>query len=204
MIQNGVTLKQLRENADGKTYLRGTLLEEIQKPFIEIPKYFQEEFDTARNGYTSFRCICISFWGFGIVYGYFMVYIFLGLFIISRFFSMVFPLIALIYLEFDVKSIQLLQWILTIAYVLLIFGWIIAVIRCLDYYHWTSHLVPDGRWWETISYSASKKEVMHQYDRLNLIQEFYNKRLSEKYLEKKRKEIVIEILGKDIIWWINC
>ena len=115
------------------------------------------------------------------------------LFIIGQIFSRFFPLIAFIYYEFDIENVQLLQWILTIAYTVLLIAWFIAFIRCINYYKWTNAVLPSsGRYW-----SDCYNEV-YCCKNLNLIQKYYNIRCDMKYIDKKRRQVVIEILGKDI------
>ena len=123
-----------------------------------------------------------------------------GGFLLSRLFSMFFPIIAIIYFDIKISDIELLQWILTSIYFVLIISWIIAAINCIKFYHWTSHLFPNrnGRDLSQGWQGVINEPHDFQFRRLNLIQTFYNKRCNEKYLEILRKEIVIDILGKDI------
>ena len=128
------------------------------------------------------------------VYTHFMFHIVLPLFILSRLFSMFYPIISLFYLNFDVKSVQLLQWLLTIIYVILLLFWMIAFIKCMKFYHWTNHLFPGNTnsAWE----DSSWKE--YSLKRLNIMQKYYDMRNDNVFMDKKRREMVIDILGKDI------
>ena len=189
---SNVTLSQLREKSESKTW--GTLWDEIKYPFIEIPKSLKSNWNNADYWYGKL------FWGFGIIWGYCLLYLLFPLFVISRLFSIFFPLISIIYYNFDIKSIELLQWILTILYGIFICSWIIAAIRCIHFYHWTLHLFPGGTYWwvHTHSKIAERNGVGFQYKRLNLMQLYYNKRLNDKYMFDEREQVVIEILGRDI------
>ena len=119
-----------------------------------------------------------------------MLFIFFPLFLLSRLFSIFFPLIAIIYFNFDIESIQLLQWILTGLYAVFMCAWVIAAIRCFYFYHWTVRLFPGLNFWYPSSRNKQKG--------LNLMQKYYNRRLNEKFVYDQGRKVVIEILGKDI------
>ena len=207
-----IKIKDLRNNTEINDYHRGTIIEEFKHKFEKITKECKhqlEDFVGNKNNFvnrygSSWYCLYVCFRRMVVIYSYFILYVFLPLFLLSRLFSMLFPFISIInilYLNDDynnIESVQLLQWILTVSYMILIVLWIISAIRCLYYYHWTSHVVPNGHYWDAVPFGAAKYFYVKQYCRLNLMQKFYNTRLNEKFLERKRKEIVIEILGKDI------
>ena len=144
--------------------------------YCKLPKEIQNEFDSPILSIIAAIYACV------------LLYVFIPLFLISRLFSMLFPLISIINILYldpdgDYKSIALLQWILTIAYGVLVASWVIAVIRCLDYYHWTSHLMPGGDTWKCVP--------QNQYQRLNLMQKYYDQRLSQKYLGKNIGGLIV-------------
>ena len=192
-----ITLRKLRQKLCW-TRSYHTIWERCKEPFIEEPKNRKEELkDTIEFRDADWYCFKVLRDAFLLFYCCFMLYIFFPLFLISRIFSMCFPLISIIYFRFNIESIELLQWLLTICYVIFIFAWIIAVVRCLDYYHWTMHVLPYYSW-GAFHYGSSKEEINYQLNRLNIMQKFYFMRLDEKFLYSKRKQVVIEILGKDI------
>ena len=211
-----VTLKNLREHSDHSIF--GSLWDEIKEPFIEAPKEFKKELESAKNDTQSFHCLCVAHWTFMLFWVYFLLYAYFPLFILSHIFSMFFPLMSIIYFNFNIESIELLQLILTIVYLTFMFCWIISAIRCVSFYHWTTHLMPGGAWWQAISDRMSQQDINLQLKRFNVMQQCYNQRLNEKYLQQKRKDIVIEILGKDIggliisywpefdfqVWLVSC
>ena len=115
------------------------------------------------------------------------------MFVIGQMFSRFFPLIVIIYYQFDVENVELLQLILIMAYTILLIAWLIAFIQCTNYYQWTNAVLPKfGRFWYTSSNDA------YCYKNLNVMQKYYNIRCRIKYIDRKRREVVIEILGKDI------
>ena len=106
----------------------------------------------------------------------------------------------LVFLNFDVKSIQLLQWLLTIIYGLLVFLWTVAFVECFKFYHWTSHLFFDDTWhsWER-DWIWCKIKILwyHWYACWCCIYGY------------ERIEMVIGIVGKDIgrliaSYWPTC
>ena len=127
-------------------------------------------------------------------YVFFMVYILLPLFVISRLFSMWFPIISLIYFGFDSNSVQLLQLTLTMIYAVLVIVWIISAIECYKFYYWTTHLFPSFK-----NGNFSLKYVLQkQISQLMRMQQYYDERCDQVFLDVKRKQVVIEILGRDI------
>ena len=197
-----VTLKDIRSRMSVQN--RDLFINDLKLPFTIVPQELKERLKRAKNDTAThtdsafWYYVFILFHGFAVFWGYFMLYIFFPLFLLSRLFSMLFPLMAIIYFNFDIESIQLLQWILTISYTILIISWIISAIRCFDYYHWTSHLIPGGVFWKAVRYNARKNDFIHQYNRLNLMQKYYDIRLNEKFLDSERRNVVIEMLGRDI------
>ena len=129
----------------------------------------------------------------GMIWVHICAFIIFPLFIIGQLFSRLFPLISLIYYNFDVKSVELLQWLLTGAYTVLTISWLIALINCINYYHWTSHLLPGHP-----SYWGHVNKDAYVYPNLNLLQKYYNIRCDIKFVDIKRKEMVLKLLGKDI------
>ena len=188
---NDITLDQLRENSSEHVY--GLIKDEIIEMYTDIIGDSRRSLESARlrtnnhRVHTAYRLIVHG-------YAYCMIWLFLPMFLLSRLFSTFFPLVAIIYFN----KISILQWILTLSHGIFICSWIICAIRCIYFYHWTIHLFPGHRTWDATSSTPSQDEITKQYIRLNSMQHFYNKRLNEKYLDKKRREIVIKYLGKDI------
>ena len=157
-------------------------------PFRYFPPETKKNLGKALRDTRPCKCCFVFYQMTEFAYVYFMLYVFLPIFVLSRLFSIFFPLIAVIYFNFDFESIQLLQWILTILYAIFVGAWIIAAIRCFYFYHWTIRLFPGLAWW-----SPSRRQKG-----LNLMQKYYNHRLTDKFMYDKRRTVVIEILGKDI------
>ena len=132
--------------------------------------------------------------GLKLFYVYFMLWVGFPLFILSRLFSMFFPIISIIYSDFDLEAVSLLQLLLSVIYGLIIVSWIVALIKCMQFYYWSNHLYPgdDSSWWR----GAYRIELGLR--RLNLMQKYYNLRIDGIFIEKNRIETVIDILGKDI------
>ena len=88
----------------------------------------------------------------------------------------------------------MLQWLLTIAYGVIVVWWTIAFVKCMKFYHWTTHLFPgNGQW----SWEGSDRRGL-SLKRLDLIQKYYDQRNDAMFMDKQRVEMVIDILGKDI------
>ena len=159
--------------------------------WLEPVKEWTQSFQRAYNGIRN--CDDWFFKLGAMIWSHICAFIIFPLFIIGQLFSRFFPLISLIYYNFDVKSVELLQWLLTGAYTVLIISWSIALINCIDYYHWTSHLLPGHQ-----SYWRYMQKDAYLYPNLNLLQKYYNIRCDIKFIDIKRKEMVLKLLGKDI------
>ena len=160
-----------------------------------FPKEMKKKLSKAMNDNGPCKDCYILWHKFCVFYVYFMLYVFFPLFVLSRLFSIFFPLIAMIYFNFDIKSIQLLQWILTILHTIFVCAWIIAAIRCFRFYRVTMQLFPGLNYW---SVNGGFITTNGQEKRLNLMQKYYNQRINEKFIYDQSRKIVIEILGKDI------
>ena len=162
----------------------------LNRLFRYFPPETNRNFRDAMADNGSYQCQYKSYHIVKFVYVYLMLYVFLPVFILSRLFSIFFPLIAVVYFNFDIESIQLLQWILTGLYAIFMGAWVIAAIRCFYFYHWTIRLFPGLNSWY---HSSTTKQ-----QGLNLMQKYYNRRLNDKFIYDQGRKIVIEILGKDI------
>ena len=163
---------------------------EFTAPFKEFPH-------NLKANYTHARTMC-SKCGYGVSYIWVNIVLFVifPIFLLSRTFSLFFPFVAIIYYGFDdIESIQLFQWLLTSIYFILIVCYIVACLNCIKFYIWTSHLFVGclQSTWYGVQYCEEQ-----QLHRLNLMQQVYYQRFDQVYIEKQRKKMVIEILGKDI------
>ena len=196
-IENGwsdVTMETLRQNCALPE--NGLWYKEFFDVWENIIGYEHRAWNTVKEEWDDDR----AYWyevialGFRLVYVYFLCWIVFPLFCLSRIFSMFFPIIAIIYWDFDVKDIQLLQWLLTIVYGILVICWIISFVRCMDFYYWTTHLFPGDRSGQVTDINERRWNLI----RLNLMQKYYDKWVNQVFIEKERIKMVIEILGTDI------
>ena len=190
---SNVTLTTLGINSDDEDY--SGLWSIVSAPFRILPKTFKRDIDVAMSDTDPYKGCYIFYRKCCLVYCYFILYVFIPLFVLSRLFSIFFPLIALIYFNFDIESIQLLQWILTILYVVFMTAWIISAIRCFYFYHWTIRFFPGLSYWDP---GDDRRDISRNKRRLNLMQKYYNHRLNDKFVYNEGRKVVIEILGKDI------
>ena len=183
-----IGLKELRDNCMAPE--KALFYMEYKRQFYKTVAEVKNDWENAKQGDD-----CSEKFEQGCCMGYFY-FLFLGvlpIFLISRLFSMFFPIISIIYLNFDVESIQLLQWLLTIAYGVIIISWCVSFVKCMQFYYWTTHLYPGNK---SSSWNGSYDQRGLRY--LNLMQKYYDKRNDFIFLDKKRIRVVIEVLGKDI------
>ena len=189
-----VTCATLRQNCndgpvDSAFWLR------FKREWKEMMSDFKDDLTVDLHGTNMGRDYSDIIWDlFRIIYMYFMTYVGLPLFFLSRLFSMFFPVISMVYLQFDLKSVSLLQLVFTVTYGVLIFWWIIALVKCMQFYYWSTHLFPGD---ESMSWKMAYN-IKFNLRRLNLMQKYYNLRNDAVFVEPKRIEMVINILGKDI------
>ena len=196
-ISNGwkdVTLAKLRENCKNKE--KAAFWKTFKLEWDSICDDWKTDW---RNETRTLNRDCEDVWdliwaAFKVFYLYFMTFFGLPLFVVSRLLSMFFPIISMVYLNFDLKSVSLLQLVFTVVYAILIISWMFALIKCMQFYYWSTHLFPgnDSSYWHgTLGIGIS-------FRRLNLMQKYYNLRNDAIFIEKKRIETVIDILGKDV------
>ena len=158
---SNVTLTSLGENSsyihdsinsvsDGYKFI--DLKSLFKAPFVIFPRKIENKLKNTID-YGSYGECFVCWHRLVLVYVYFMLYVFFPSFVLSRLFSIFLPLIAIIYFNFDFESIQLLQWILTIFYVIFMCAWIIAAIRCYNLYRVTMQLFPGLNYWYTKRFS---------------------------------------------------
>ena len=147
-------------------------------------------------------CQCFDCWNEPVIF-----YVLFATCIISRIYSILFPLVLFVDYVLHLKDINKSGWklmntlivTLTVVYILLLISWGISFVKCIKFYMLTFYLLQGSR---------STNNSMFSVKKLNIFQEYYDIRCDLKYGNIERIKILHEYVPSDVvntIWsYMSC